>query len=93
MHPLKFEWREGPHGVDSLKVVGEHGILTFTSNPPSAMDCAAHPFDRTAALHMVRSLVEELLARLGTGHDIARGAPAEGRPEAPEAVVASPAAG
>ena len=29
MRPLKFEWREGPHGVESLTIIGEKGKFTF----------------------------------------------------------------
>jgi hypothetical protein len=72
MRPLKFEWREGPHGVDSLKIIGEKGIFIFVANPPSGPDTTEHPFDRAAALKIVKSLSEEILERLATGHDLHR---------------------
>lgn len=70
MRALKFEWREGPHGVDSLKIVGERGIFTFRPNPSSVFDTQEHPFNRAAALEVVKAMADELLKRLAQGHHL-----------------------
>jgi hypothetical protein len=68
LHPLKFEWAEGPHGVDRLKIIGAEGIFTFAPNPASGFDTTENPFDRAAALEAVKSLADGVLKRLAEGH-------------------------
>ena len=68
MRALKLEWREGPHGVDSLRIIGENGSFTFVPDSSSGFDTKARPFDRTATLDAVKLLAEEILQRLAEGH-------------------------
>ena len=65
---LKFEWREGSRGVDSLKIVGENGAFTFEPDISRGFNTVEHPFDREAALNVVKSLSEAILERLTKGH-------------------------
>lgn len=68
MRALKFEWREGPHGVESLKIVGERGTFTFEHDASSGFGVGKHLRSRTVTLDAVRSLAEEIVMRHEEGH-------------------------